>query len=101
MSPFIIHLIQQLHKDGDYTPESEWMVPLYTTFKCAVPLNLNLSDQQAFFTHTTRPEHFWDRTLDYLFTNNRWREGSLITHQEFLNDSDHAPVSAEFVLERE
>jgi endonuclease/exonuclease/phosphatase family metal-dependent hydrolase len=93
---------KQLHKDGsDYTPESEWMVPLYTKFKCAVPLNLYLSDQQAFFTHTTRPGHFWDRTLDYLFTNNRWREGSFITHQEFLYDSDHAPVSAEFVLERE
>ena len=89
------------HKDGsNYAPESDWMVPLYTDYKCAVPLSLYQSDQQAYFTHTTRPEHFWDRTLDYLFTNYRWRDGSVITHQEFLYDSDHAPVSAEFVLEK-
>lgn len=89
------------HKDGsNYTPESKWLVPLYTTYKCAVPLGIYQSDQQAYFTHTTRPTHFWDRTLDYLFTNYRWRDGSVITHQEFLYDSDHAPVSAEFVLER-
>lgn len=89
------------HKAGsDYTPESDWMVPLYTSYKCAVPLSIYQSDQQAYFTHTTRPTHFWDRTLDYLFTNYRWKDGSVTTHQEFLYDSDHAPVSAEFVLER-
>jgi endonuclease/exonuclease/phosphatase family metal-dependent hydrolase len=89
------------HKDGsNYLPESDWMIPLYTTYKCAFPLSAYQSDQQAHFTHTTRPEHFWDRTLDYLFTNNHWRENSAVTHQEFLYDSDHAPVSAEFVLGR-
>ncbi len=89
------------HKDGsNYTPESNWMMSLYTSYKCAVPLGIYQSNQQKYFTHTTRPTHFWDRTLDYLFTNYRWRDGSVTTHQEFLYDSDHAPVSAEFVLER-
>jgi endonuclease/exonuclease/phosphatase family metal-dependent hydrolase len=89
------------HKDGsNYSPESEWLMPLYNAYKCAIPLSIYQSDQQAYFTHTTRPGHFWDRTLDYLFTNYRWRVGSAITHQDFLEDSDHAPVSAEFVLER-
>jgi endonuclease/exonuclease/phosphatase family metal-dependent hydrolase len=90
------------HKDGsNYTPESEWLSPIYAAYKCAVPLNIYLANQSAFFTHTTRPEHTWDRTLDYLFTNHRWRTGSAVTHQEFLTESDHAPVSAEFVLVKE
>jgi len=90
------------HKAGsDYTPEAQWLMPIYSTYKCAFPLAEYQSDQAAHFTHTTRPEHTWDRTLDYLFTNHRWRQGSAITHQEFFSESDHAPVSAEFVLVRE
>ena len=91
-----------MHKDGsNYTPEAEWLTPIYSAYKCAFPLNEYQQNQPAHFTHTTRPEHTWDRTLDYLFTNNRWRAGSAITHQEFLTESDHAPVSAEFVLVKE
>lgn len=90
------------HKPGsDYSPEKDWLLPIYTTYKCAFPLEMYLLNQSAYFTHTTRPEHTWDRTLDYLFTNHRWRSGSAITHQEFFNESDHAAVSAEFVLTRE
>lgn len=88
-----------LHKEGsNYTPESQWMVPLYSDYKCAIPLSDYALAQSNYFTHTTRPEHSWDRTLDYLFTNSHWRAGSSITHQNFLYDSDHAPVSSEFVL---
>ena len=90
------------HKAGsDYSPETDWLTPIYTAYKCAFPLNEYLLNQPAYFTHTTRPEHAWDRTLDYLFTNNRWRAGSAKTHQEFFNESDHAPVSADFVLIKE
>ena len=90
------------HKPGsDYTPEKEWLRPIYDAYKCAVPLSDYLKNQQAYFTHTTRPTHTWDRTLDYLFTNFRWRAGSTITHQDFMTDSDHAPVSSEFVLIKE
>ncbi len=90
------------HKAGsDYSPEKTWLQPIYDSYKCAVPLNVYLANQSAYFTHTTRPGHTWDRTLDYLFTNHRWRAGSTVTHQNFLTDSDHAPVSAEFVLVKE
>jgi endonuclease/exonuclease/phosphatase family metal-dependent hydrolase len=87
------------HKEGsNYTPESQWLDGLYTSYQSAVDLEEYQQNQSIYFTHTTRPEHTWDRTLDYLFTNNRWRRGSAITHQDFFSDSDHAPVSAEFVL---
>jgi len=90
------------HKPGsDYTPEIEWLRPIYETYKCAFPLNEYQQNQSAYFTHTTRPDQTWDRTLDYLFTNHRWRAGSAVTHQEFFNESDHAAVSAEFVLIKE
>jgi endonuclease/exonuclease/phosphatase family metal-dependent hydrolase len=87
------------HKEGsNYTPESEWLVSFYSDYQSAVELNDYHLKQPDYFTHTTRPEHTWDRTLDYLFTNNRWRNGSTVVHQDFFIDSDHAPVSAEFVL---
>jgi endonuclease/exonuclease/phosphatase family metal-dependent hydrolase len=90
------------HKAGsDYTPEQQWMVPLYDSYTCAVPLSEYQKSQKAHFTHTTRPEETWDRTLDYLFTNNRWVPNSDITHQYALKLSDHAAVSARFVLKIE
>ncbi len=90
------------HKAGsNYTNENEWLRPIYNAYKCAFPLSEYLQNQAAHFTHTTRPDHTWDRTLDYLFTNYRWRTGSAKTHQEFFSESDHAPVSAEFVLIKE
>ena len=90
------------HKAGsDYTPEATWLSPIYSAYKCAIPLDVYHSNQAVYFTHTTRPEHAWDRTLDYLFTNYRWRAGSTITHQQFRAESDHAPVSSEFVLVKE
>lgn len=88
-----------LHKEGsNYTPESTWLTDFYSDYQSAVGLNLYYQNQPAYFTHTTRPERTWDRTLDYLFTNHHWRTGSTIVHQDFFFDSDHAPVSAEFVL---
>jgi endonuclease/exonuclease/phosphatase family metal-dependent hydrolase len=88
-----------MHKDGsNYTPEAEWLVPLYNSYENVIPLTLYASDEQQFFTHTTRPGHFWDRTLDYLFTNNHWRDGASLVRQDYLTESDHAPVMGELIL---
>jgi endonuclease/exonuclease/phosphatase family metal-dependent hydrolase len=84
-----------MHKDGsNYAPEQTWLDPLYNTFNSAIPLSDYLADQEKYFSHTTRPTHFWDRTLDYLFTNGTWQFKSGIVHQEADRESDHAPVSA-------
>ena len=88
-----------MHKDGsNYTPETDWLSGMYNKYNCAVALTDYQQNQEACFSHTTRPEHFWDRTLDYLFTNSRWQKGSTVTHQDFLYDSDHAPVSSVVIL---
>lgn len=87
------------HKEGsNYTPEIHWLDTLYTNFKCAVPLDVFKAGQYKYFTHTTRGTHFWDRTLDYLFTNYQWVGHSVVTHQDATRESDHAPVSALFIL---
>ncbi|NVO20656.1 MAG: endonuclease/exonuclease/phosphatase family protein [Bacteroidetes bacterium] len=90
------------HKAGsNYTPEAEWLRPIYDNYTCAFPLEEFKQHQLEHFTHTTRPGHFWDRTLDYLFTNFQWVANSAITHQYALTLSDHAAVSSRFVLKSE
>jgi endonuclease/exonuclease/phosphatase family metal-dependent hydrolase len=88
-----------MHKEGsNYAPEVHWLDTLYTRYECAVPADLYKSNQFNYFTHTTRGTHFWDRTLDYLFTNYQWVGNSVVTHQDATIESDHAPVSVLFVL---
>jgi endonuclease/exonuclease/phosphatase family metal-dependent hydrolase len=90
-----------MHKEGsNYAPESQWLTDLYNSYNCAVTLDDYQHNQQAYFSHTTRPEHFWDRTLDYLFTNSRWQKGSTVTHQDFVTDSDHAAVSSTVIIKK-
>jgi endonuclease/exonuclease/phosphatase family metal-dependent hydrolase len=89
------------HKEGsDYTPEKEWLVPFYTSYRSVIPPAVYLQDEESFFTHTTRPAHFWDRTLDYLFTNGQWKKNSWFVRQDFLTDSDHAPVGGVLILKK-
>jgi hypothetical protein len=88
-----------MHKEGsDYTPETQWLVPLYNTYKSAVSLSQYQNNPALYFTHTTRPGHFWDRTLYYLFTNSSWKNGQSFVSQEFLSESDHAPMSGKLYL---
>jgi endonuclease/exonuclease/phosphatase family metal-dependent hydrolase len=88
-----------MHKDGsNYTPESSWLIPLYDEYLSAIALDDYLADPISYFTHTTRPDHFWDRTLDYLFSNLSWQDHSGKAHQESTEESDHAPVSAILLL---
>ena len=88
-----------LHKEGsNYEPEKHFLDPLYAAYQCAVSEETYKNNQFRFFTHTTRPGHFWDRTLDYLFTNGEWVQNSVVTFQEATRESDHAPVSVLFRL---
>ena len=88
-----------LHKEGsNYEPEKHILDAVYTAYRSAVPTEVFHADQHRYFSHTTRPGHFWDRTLDYLFTNGQWADNTATTHQDATRESDHAPVSAIFSL---
>ena len=90
------------HKEGSYfTPEITWLQPVYNLYQSAVSLQAYSSDEEHYFTHTPKTDRFWDRKIDYLFTNDHWIDGSDSTYQDStitFNLSDHAPVSAEWEL---
>ncbi len=90
----------------DYTPEVDWLDALYAAYTPAVPLADYQADNSAYFTHTTSKDLFWNRKLDYLFTNSSFVAGSTVTHQdtskggvETMPLSDHAPLSATWELQ--
>ena len=59
--------------------------------------NRNSEDHLTHCTYNTNEDdRFWDRKLDYLFTNYQDQNWSSTgsTHQDAFHLSDHAPVSA-------
>ncbi len=93
--------VEPFHMEGSYyDPSIHLLDTLYSLYQPAVSLEDFHNNQYKYFTHTTRPTHFWDRTLDYLFTNFHWLDHSAVTHQEATRESDHAPVSCYFILPR-
>jgi endonuclease/exonuclease/phosphatase family metal-dependent hydrolase len=88
-----------LHKEGSYySAEQHLLDTLYLRYESAVPLAEYQADPYHHYTHTTRGTHFWDRTLDYLFTNYQWVEHSDVTWQQATFESDHVAVSVRFIL---
>jgi endonuclease/exonuclease/phosphatase family metal-dependent hydrolase len=93
--------VEPFHKEGMfYEPETDGIKDLYDGFNNVIPLADYLLDQPIFFTQNPVPEMTWDRTLDYMFTNHRWKTGSGIVHQECTVESDHAPVCGELILRK-
>ncbi len=85
----------------DYSEEQGWLDDLYDQFNPAISLLNYQQNNSAYFTHTTSSSGFWNRKLDYLFTNGTFTDG--LVHQDETSGgmdtmplSDHAPVSAVF-----
>lgn len=84
---------------SDYTPEMTWMEPIYNAYSPAVSLSDYLASNSRYFTHSTSGDVFWNRKLDYLFTNGTWSAGTDSTYQETMQLADHAPVSARLAVQ--
>ena len=63
------------------------------------------ANNAAYFSHTTDQDGFWNRKLDYIFSNGQIVPGSGLVHQDEAHGgmatmplSDHAPVSVELEL---
>ncbi len=88
-----------LHKEGSYfTEEQDWLTPLYDSYNSAIDLTEYQFDNSTYFTHSVGTDTVWNRKLDYLFTNGAWVSGMSSTHAAARHLSDHAPVTAAFVL---
>jgi endonuclease/exonuclease/phosphatase family metal-dependent hydrolase len=83
----------------DYTEEGGWLTTFYNDYNPAIPLADYHADNSKYFSHTTDSDLFWNRKLDYLFTNMTLISGSGKVHQDTSSGmatmplSDHAPVS--------
>lgn len=85
----------------DYSAEAGWLDPLFASYRPSVSLASFQADNTPYFTHTTDKNGFWNRKIDYLFTNGDWVPHSALTHQDVSSGglatmplSDHAPVTA-------
>jgi len=89
-----------LHKEGsNYTPEMTWLNELYEKYNPSLPLNMYAANQFKYYSHSTDPKTNWNRTLDYLFANRPFIDGSHKVWQEIRSASDHAPVSANLIIQ--
>ena len=90
----------------DYRPEADWLTPFYEDYQPAIPLEDYQADNERHFSHSVSEDVFWNRKLDYIFTNGAFVEGSGLTHQDESSGgintmalSDHAPLSVRLILE--
>jgi len=67
-------------------------MPFYENYQAAIPLNEYQNNNKDHFTHTTDKNAYWNRKLDYLFTNEKFIDKSGETLQEWMQISDHAPI---------
>jgi endonuclease/exonuclease/phosphatase family metal-dependent hydrolase len=84
----------------DYGGETTWLDALYQSYVPEISLLDYQSDNASYFSHTTDKGGFWNRKLDYVFTNGTVVAGSGIVHQDETHGgtstmplSDHAPVT--------
>ena len=89
---------------GDLGRDSAALMPLYERYEPAIALERYTGDNAPHFSHSTSGGVFWNRKLDYLFTNGRFAPGSGLVHQDETGGgvatmplSDHAPVTARLV----
>lgn len=89
----------------DYRAEASWLDALYARYTPEIPLADYQANNAAYFSHTTDKDGFWNRKLDYIFTNAAIVPGSGLVHQDAAHGgmdtmplSDHAPVTVEIEL---
>ncbi len=89
------------HLEGSYfnnfENEPNLVKHLYDTYNSAIDSAAAIT--AAHNTHSTSEDTFWDRKLDYIFTNKNVASGSGTTFQSAIQLSDHAPVGCAIILE--
>jgi endonuclease/exonuclease/phosphatase family metal-dependent hydrolase len=86
----------------DYTREVDWLLPFYQSYREVIPLEVYQAREEDFYSHTVNGRGWWNRRLDYLFSNGFWIDGAV--HQDSTKGgmetfplSDHAPVVGRWV----
>lgn len=83
----------------DFSEETDWLDSLYEDYESAIPLDDYQADNAAYFSHSTSKDDFWNRTLDYLFSNQTLANGRVLQNEtggvRAMDASDHAPLVVE------
>lgn len=86
-------------EDDNYETEEDYLTDFYADYHPAIPLENYKKDNSLYFTHSIDKDIFWNRKIDYLFTNQQISNG--LTHQnkergglEMMSRSDHAMLSS-------
>lgn len=88
-----------MHKEGSYfVPEITWLNVMYSKYESSLPLDVYKPNQDKFYTHSADPDIYWNRTLDYLFSNRPFVKNSHKPWQELRLQSDHVPVTALWIV---
>jgi endonuclease/exonuclease/phosphatase family metal-dependent hydrolase len=87
----------------DYSEESDFLSPLFERYYSDLNLADYTQNNSPYFTHTTLSTGFWNRRLDYMFSNLPLADG--VTYQspslggiDTMPVSDHAPIGATLEL---
>ena len=74
-------------------------------YQIAIPQAKYDLDNSKYFSFTSDKDGFWNRKLDYIFTNGNFVTNTGMVHQDVSTGgfntmvlSDHAPVSVKYVL---
>lgn len=79
---------------NDFSAEGDIMLPFYE-YNPLIALDVYGADNAPYFSFTADKNGFWNRKLDYMFTNAVLNDGKV--HQEgTMSLSDHAPLSGVF-----
>lgn len=99
--------VSEDYQADNYEAERELLTPFYARYTPAIPLADYQADNVPYHTHSTRGDVFWNRKLDYLFTNGEIVPDSGLTHQDAASGgmdtmplSDHAPVMVTLEVRR-
>lgn len=88
----------------DFSQESTWLQGLYDHYESAIPLIDYQANNTPYFSHSTSQQVFWNRTLDYLFSNQPLHKGAVLQGEiggiRAMDASDHAPLVVEMELSR-
>jgi len=86
----------------DYTADVGSLDGLYASYEPVITTARYTADEASFASHTVDGRGFWNRTLDYLFTNGDFVDGTGTVHQDAASGgietmplSDHAPLTVE------
>ena len=100
-SAFADNVCKDEYVADDFSTQTTWLDGFYANFSPAISLTDYQLDNTLYFTHSVDKNVFWNRKIDYLFTNTNFEAASTQVYQNMANGglqtmnlSDHAPMAA-------